>query len=246
MKVDCEIIRDLLPLYADDACSGKSRAMVEEHLVECDACRGLLIRMQDAELETGLREERDTVLRHGEKRFKRRSTLAGSIVAGIFMIPLLICLIINLNSGAALSWFYVVLASMLVAASLIIVPILAPEDKLFWTFCAFTASLMVLLAVVCYTSGGTWFWIAASSTLFGLAVIFLPFVVKAKPVQRLIGNCSRVFIVLGLDVALFVNMLNAITSRNRFSFSSVLFILAALAGVAMVVLEVMKKRGNLQ
>lgn len=246
MKTDCEIIRDLLPLYADDACSAKSRALVEEHLVACDDCRGLLIRLQDAELESGLRRERDSVLSHGEKRFRRRSTLAGAIVAGIFMIPLLICLIINLNSGAALSWFYVVLASMLVAAALIIVPILAPEDKLFWTFCAFTASLMVLLGVVCLTSGGTWFWVASSATLFGLGVIFLPFVVKARPVQRLIGDCSRVFVVLGLDLALFVNMLNAITSRNRFTFSSFLFVLASLAGVAMVVLEVMKKRGNVQ
>ena len=32
MKYDCEVIRDLLPLYADRACSEHSRTMVEAHL----------------------------------------------------------------------------------------------------------------------------------------------------------------------------------------------------------------------
>ena len=246
MRVECDIIRDLLPLYADDACSGKSRAMVEEHLLECDACRGLLIRLKDSELESGLMTERDAVIRSGEKRFRRRSTVAGAIVAGIFMIPILVCLIINLNAGAAMSWFYVVLAAMLVAASLTIVPLMVPEDKLFWTFTAFTASLMALLAVVCLTSGGSWFWIAASATLFGLAAVFLPFVVKAKPMQRLLGNSSRWLVVLGLDAVLFVNMMNAITSRGRITPASILLSLGALAGAAMIVLEIMKKRGNEQ
>ena len=31
-KISCEIVRDLLPLYADDAVSDASRALVEAHL----------------------------------------------------------------------------------------------------------------------------------------------------------------------------------------------------------------------
>ena len=34
MKNSCDVIRDLLPLYADDACSQESRRVVEEHLAE--------------------------------------------------------------------------------------------------------------------------------------------------------------------------------------------------------------------
>ena len=37
--ITCEVVRDLLPLYADDAVSPDSRALVEEHLSGCDACR---------------------------------------------------------------------------------------------------------------------------------------------------------------------------------------------------------------
>ena len=39
MKHNCEVVRDLLPLYHDDVCSEKSREMVEEHLQECGACK---------------------------------------------------------------------------------------------------------------------------------------------------------------------------------------------------------------
>ena len=39
MKLDCEVIQDLLPLYHDGVCSPKSREMVEEHLRECAACK---------------------------------------------------------------------------------------------------------------------------------------------------------------------------------------------------------------
>ncbi len=35
----CEIVRDLLPLYIDEACSEGSRTMVEEHLKSCRECK---------------------------------------------------------------------------------------------------------------------------------------------------------------------------------------------------------------
>lgn len=38
MKVSCDIIRDLLPLYAEGLTSQTSNEMVDEHLCECDEC----------------------------------------------------------------------------------------------------------------------------------------------------------------------------------------------------------------
>ena len=40
--MNCEIVRDLLPLYEDGLCSEESRGAVEEHLKTCEACRKLL------------------------------------------------------------------------------------------------------------------------------------------------------------------------------------------------------------
>ena len=35
----CEVIRDLIPLYVDGCCSENTRALVEEHLAVCPACK---------------------------------------------------------------------------------------------------------------------------------------------------------------------------------------------------------------
>lgn len=39
MRLSCEVIQDLLPLYVDKACSGDSAGLVEEHMEECEACK---------------------------------------------------------------------------------------------------------------------------------------------------------------------------------------------------------------
>lgn len=38
MKISCNIIRDLLPLYVEDLASEDTRAMVDEHLHDCEEC----------------------------------------------------------------------------------------------------------------------------------------------------------------------------------------------------------------
>ena len=39
MNMNCRIADDLLPLYVDGVCSPDSRALLEEHLRTCPACR---------------------------------------------------------------------------------------------------------------------------------------------------------------------------------------------------------------
>lgn len=46
MKISCEIIKDLLPLYLDGVCSNDSKALIEEHLAECDSCKAELQAMK--------------------------------------------------------------------------------------------------------------------------------------------------------------------------------------------------------
>lgn len=145
MKTDCEIIRDLLPLYVDDICSDRSREMVDEHLQECPACEDLLRKLRTTEIENDLKEEKQGVISYGIKQFRKLSTAVGSTVSGALLIPILAVLVLNLVAGTSMGWFFIVLAAMVVAASVIAVPILVPENKLFWTFCAFTASLILLL-----------------------------------------------------------------------------------------------------
>lgn len=188
MKYDCDLIRDLLPLYCDGICSDSSKQAVEAHLAECPDCRGYLeMERSGDQLESLITVDRNAVLTSQARFFKRKSAVAGTILAGIFMLPVLICLIVNLAQGG-LTWFLIVLAAMLIPASLVVVPLLAPENKALWTLGAFTVSLMLLLAVCCIVSGGHWFFIAVTASLFGLSVIFGPFAVHAKPVAAVLGN----------------------------------------------------------
>lgn len=239
MKYDCAVIRDLLPLYTDNACSEESRGAVEEHLQECAACREMLQQLRSSEIENNLLSEKREVIEYGVRQFKRRSAAVGSAVSGSFLVPILICLYLNFAFGASPGWFFIVLASLCVAASLIVVPILVPRDKLFWMFCAFCVSLTVLLAVICLTTRGSWFWIAASASLFGLCAVFLPFFTKAGPVKKLLGNRKPLPYLLALDIALFMSMMNAIFTRGR---QTALFTRGILIVLVLVLFELLWKK----
>ena len=239
----CEIIRDLLPLYADDACSRESRELVEEHIKECPGCAEELEKLKNTEIEEDLKYEKDAVIEYGTRKFKKRSATVGGTLAGLFMIPILACLIINIFTGAGLGWFFIVLASLAVAASLILVPVMAPEDKAFWTFCAFCVSLVALLGVVCLVSRGRWFWIASSASLFGLGVIFLPFAIRAKPLRKWVAGRNKALIVFVSDLVLFLNMMDAILLRRLSGASSAVLTIGCIAGIALVALEIIRKRG---
>lgn len=216
MKLNCNVIRDLLPLYVDQICSDESRELVDGHLSECAECSMLLQQMRSTEIEADLKSETENVILRQANFFKRKSAVVGAVIAGIFMIPILVCLIVNLASGAALDWFFIVLASLITAASLIVVPLMVPENKLFWTLGTFTASLLLLLGVICIYTHGSWFFIVSPSVLFGFSMCFLPFVVYAQPLKALLGR-QKGLTVMTADTLLFALMMLSIGLHTKSS-----------------------------
>lgn len=209
MKYPCEIVRDLLPLYLDGIASAQSSLMVEAHLSECSECSALFAQMKSSELEAEVREERTDVIAKQRKVFKRKSALAGCVLAGIFMIPILACLIVNLATGAGLTWFFIVLAALLVAASLTVVPLMMPANKSLWTLATFTASLILLLGVCCIYTGGQWFFVASTSSLFGIGMLFLPFAVRSRPLSGVLKS-QKGLAVMAADTVLYGLMMLSI------------------------------------
>ena len=215
MKYNCDLIADLLPLYKDDICSEASKKIVEEHLAECSNCKKMLNNLNDITIDEKIIKEKDEVINSQAKIFKRKSALAGSIIALIFSFPILVCLIVNLATGAGLTWFFIVLAGILVAASVIVVPLMVPENKMLITMGSFTASVLLLLGIICIYTHGNWFSVAASSTLFGLTVCFTPFIVCRRPVNAYIKKSkglaimcayTATFVLMMLCIGLFVGM----------------------------------------
>lgn len=177
MKYDCDVIQDLLPLYQDQVCSGKSRAIVEEHISECAVCRKMAEQMGDSTVEEKLTEEKNSVIQKHQKLVNRKTTTIGMTMAGILMIPVLVCLICNLAIGHALDWFFIVLTAMLLVASFIVVPFVTETKRFLWVVMTATASLILLLLTCCIYTHGRWFFVASSGSILGISVLFAPFVI---------------------------------------------------------------------
>jgi len=241
MNKECEIIRDLLPLYTDEVCSPSSREIVDGHLKDCPDCAAYLEQIRASEAEGRLRAEKALVISNQAKKFKRRTTAVGGIVSTVLMVPILICLIVNLTVGRTLDWFFVAAAGMLVVASLVVVPLTVSEDRLFWTLCAFCVSLAILLAVCALYTRGDWFFVAASASLFGLSVVFLPFAIRAKPLRPWVEGHNKAALVLAVDGILFGNMMNVISLRSKGPGFSIMIAVLIVAALALLVTNVIMK-----
>ncbi len=73
MKYSCDMIKDILSLYCDNVCSEDSRAAVEEHLKECEACRGELNMLRETKYTENLEMEKKIVVDAYKRNLKKSS-----------------------------------------------------------------------------------------------------------------------------------------------------------------------------
>ncbi|MBP9995687.1 MAG: zf-HC2 domain-containing protein [Lachnospiraceae bacterium] len=243
--MNCNVIRDILPLYADGACSNESKQLVEEHIDSCEECRNQLLMIKDDECVTSLAKQGDdVVLRHAKKEMRKSMTMA-AVISGILMIPVLVCMIVNLATGHGLSWFFIVLTSLLVVASITVVPLAVTTNKGLWTLGSFTLSLLILFATVCIYTRTSWFFIASTATLFGLSLCFMPFVSKA--IKRGFWSNKRALFTCIVDTALLLVMLGTIgiCVGNAFYWKltgAILLVLLSYIAIMCVVLSMKKNK----
>ena len=110
MKITCDIIRDLLPLYAEDMVSQDSKQLVDDHLCGCDECMKVLGQIMKS---TPIPVETNTeTLGKVKKMIVRRRAL--SVVASILTVLTLASFVVTylfapfqLTAEQALDDFYV-------------------------------------------------------------------------------------------------------------------------------------------
>ena len=198
--MDCDVVQDLLPLYQDDACSEGSKKMIEKHLQECAVCQKVEICLKNIEVDDKLATEKNDVLQKFAKKERKRTFTAGVVTAAVLMVPVIVCLICNLVIGQGLDWFFIVLASLCIFASFTVVPLMIEKNVGLWTLGSFTGSLLFLLLVVDIYVGGGWFFVAATSIVFGLSVLFAPYVVKRMKLSQVLTN-KKGLLVMSWDTA---------------------------------------------
>jgi len=153
-------------------------------------------------------------------------------------ITILTCFICNLAVSGTLSWFWIVLSSLLLAFSFTNFPKLITKHKLVLIPIVEMISLIVLLGVCCIYSKGNWFWIASFSILLGFVVIFTPIYIAKLEVFSNIRkyndfiSVGLVFIVLNL----LLGIINIYTAVNTISANKLWYFTIALPIVTFVYL----------
>lgn len=85
MKISCNIVRDLLPLYHDKVASMESNEMVNEHLTECESCKAYYAKMCDQKKSNRIVESYKQV----KKKNTKRTVLIVIAVVCALVIPFL-------------------------------------------------------------------------------------------------------------------------------------------------------------
>lgn len=102
MRLECDIIRDLLPLYVEQLASEASRSAVEEHLAECGACRELCQGMMEPQPRIEYDREPAESFHRYVKKNKRKLELKGM---GIAAAVILLILGVRMAAvGGAIAW----------------------------------------------------------------------------------------------------------------------------------------------
>jgi|GEM_PF-728435 len=102
MKISCEIIKDLLPLYQDGVCSDESKKVIEEHIKICENCKAEIESMNGAlpslDIEKNLNEA-DAVKKISKKwrRGMLKSGLKG--IGATLLLVFVICLYLFIAIG---------------------------------------------------------------------------------------------------------------------------------------------------
>lgn len=78
--MNCNIVKDLIPLCIDDCCSEDSKVAVTEHINECSECKKLYDEMKSPQIELGADE-----VRKKDAKFRRISDWKASILQSVLL-----------------------------------------------------------------------------------------------------------------------------------------------------------------
>ena len=104
-RINCNVIGDLLPLYADEVVSEDTKTLVEEHLEECADCTEKYAQMKrEIELDIGLKaveaEKQAILLAKKKIRKKRIVTAVVSCIIGVIVIVAAVFILNNIRIPA--------------------------------------------------------------------------------------------------------------------------------------------------
>lgn len=175
-------------------------------------------------------------IRANSDKYRKLNKVYFWLPTSIYLTALAVCFICNLAINHTLSWFFIVLFSLLTAFTLVPSPArFFPKFKLAWVSASALLSVTALLLTCCIYSGGSWFFIALFSVFLGYIAILLPVFAYAYPVPRKIKRHSGI-ICISADFLLVLALLCVcLYSTPKALLSATLTALFVFAPVAAVV-----------
>ena len=128
-------------------------------------------------------------------------------------IALLTCFICNLAVNKTLSWFWIVVTSLLLAFTFTNLPALIKKHKLLLMPLSNFLALCALLMVCAIYTNGDWFWIATLSVFLGLVIIFAPIYIAKYEIFSKLKKYND-FVSVGIDFVLLNILLIVINSYS--------------------------------
>ena len=175
---ECDVVQDLLPLYYDNACTSASKKMVEQHLMTCEKCKKTYEALRNTTIDTVMKDEAEGILERHAKKERNMAYKAGIMIALILMVPVVITFIVSMSRGGGLGVFAVLTASMLLVASLSVVPLLSTQRRMTKSILASVIALLLIFFFVDRMNGGGEFVLWTIPTIFGLSIVFFPLVIR--------------------------------------------------------------------
>lgn len=149
-----------------------------------DICRVLDI--SEHEFITASTDTETRKIKHEAKIFRKIRGAWIWIPSISYVITLVVCFICNLAVDRTLSWFFIVLSSLLCAYSFIPTFTWIFEKQKFLVFTVTTYVSIALLLFTCavYTNGMYWFLTSCIGVLMGYVLVFLPIVLSKSKLFR--------------------------------------------------------------
>ena len=169
MKLECDIVLDLLPLYAEGLLRERSRVLVEEHLEGCPACRAALAELKAPEVAV---EGHVEPLKEFRRRFRRHTFTVAAISAFVTILAALFLWSFFISPSDAMGYALLSLYLILPLSSLVCSLLLGlREHWIKWTAPVLFALLASLLPLLVFgTTDLMYFLVSIVPGIVGLLI----------------------------------------------------------------------------
>lgn len=164
-KLDCEIVRDLLPNYMERMTSEVTDGSIREHLDTCVECSEIYSQM-NRELVTEHAPEPEEVTRELKKYMNKTKVMYGmNGLLGLCIIGIMASVIVDIILSRALTWSLIVTGGVVFGYSIVHVFVYSVKNKIRNTMLCITVFVLPFLFLVeivvnkyFLTTPVKWFW----------------------------------------------------------------------------------------